>query len=72
MGAGGVGGGGIVAAENSSGRLHGWMHGLFIQRLSAGELTAGLRAQAGWETAVRTPQPVYLCSGLETSARSFR
>lgn len=66
------GGGGAVAAENSSGGLHGWMHGLFIQRISAGELRAGLRAEAGWETAVRTPQPAFASIGGETSARRYR
>lgn len=66
----GLEGGQVVVAENSSGRLHGWMHGLFIQRISAGELRAGLRAEAGWEPAARTPQPACISSGLETSGSS--
>lgn len=33
---------------------------------------AGLRAEAGWETAVRTSQPVRISTGLETSGSSFR
>lgn len=34
---GGGGGRGVEAGENSSGRLHGWMHGLFTRGISAGE-----------------------------------
>lgn len=40
-----------AAAENSPGRLHGSAHGLFILRISAGDLRAGLWAEAGWQTA---------------------
>lgn len=44
-------GGGHSTAENSPGRLHGCAHGLFILRISAGDLRAGLWTEAGWLTA---------------------
>lgn len=43
----------VAAAENSSGWLLCWAHGLFIQRISAGELRAGLCTEEGWDSSVR-------------------
>lgn len=48
----------VSAAENSLGWLHYWAHGLFIQRISAGELRAGLCAEEDWDSSVRPARGV--------------